>query len=169
MSLTTISTDIVSNIMKFMDISELKNTSLTCKNLKYDSEIFSRKIKKSDFDTLIKQHTCKFCTTSGYNISGFCSDCYLHMCENCFTVRNHMNECLSVPVNKNDLCYGYMRLCHDYCVFKCHKCNTYDDRYQLFLNDNINFKTICVDCFVTLSEDEKNLYETPKHSNNENN
>jgi len=79
-----------------------------------------------------------------------------------------MNEFVKVPVNKDDLCYGYIRMCHDYCVFKCHNCKMCDDRYELFLNDNINFKTICVDCFLTLDEEEKKIYDTPKNSEIEN-
>jgi hypothetical protein len=168
LNLNAIPTDIACNVMKFMDIHELKSINLTCKNMRNDSETFSRKIKKCNLYELIKKHTCQFCCNSGYNVNGLCSECYLHMCENCFTLRNQMNEFVKVPVNKDDLCYGYIRMCHDYCVFKCHNCKMCDDRYELFLNDNINFKTICVDCFLTLDEEEKKIYDTPKNSEIEN-
>lgn len=164
LNIQSASSDVIHNIMKFMDIPELKNTSITCKNLKSDSETFSQKIKKTEnLQKLVDDHTCKFCLSTGYDISrDLCNECYMHMCENCFQIRNHMNEFTKIPVNDEDICYGYMKICHDYCVFRCHECKFFDDRHQLFLIDNVNFKTLCVSCFDKVNKDEQKLYETPK-------
>lgn len=164
----TMSTDIIHNIMKCMDISELKNISKTCKNLNKDSKDFSQKVKKTNLQNLINSHTCRFCRDASYSFEkGICTDCYLHMCDNCHTIRNNMNEFLKVPVDENDLCYGYMKICHDYCVFRCYNCKMFDDRHQLFLNDEVNFKTVCIDCFLLLEDEEKQLYQTPKCNPND--
>lgn len=164
-NLNTTSSDIVCNIMKYIDIQELKSVSMTCKNLKNDCKTFSKKIKKCELHELIENHTCRFCHNTGYDItSNICTECYLHTCNNCFITRNCIEELISVPVNENDLCYGYMKICNDYCLFKCHKCKTCDDRHELFLNDYINFKTICIDCFSMLNDDEKKIYNIPKNT-----
>jgi hypothetical protein len=159
-NLQNFSSDIVLKIMDFIDVPDLESTSKVCKNLNDDSEKFSKNIKHSNnLENLIKKHTCRFCEEKGYDIRNFCTDCYLHMCENCYTIRNHMNEFVKIPLIDNlYYCYGYKKLCHDYCIFRCFNCKMFDDRHQLYLNNEIEMKSVCVDCFCSLDENEKRNY-----------
>lgn len=161
-TLENLSSDIVHKIMECLELSDIVTIRSTCKNLKSDTETFSKKIKKEELETLVEKHKCRHCDEIHYlNSHKICTYCFLHMCQNCFTIRNHISEFNKVPEDMDDLCYGYKAICHDFCVFRCHKCKFYDDRYELFLNDDIDFKSICMDCFHKLDDSEKYIYSKP--------
>jgi hypothetical protein len=168
-NLQNFSSDIVLKIMDYIDVPDLESTSKVCKNLNNDCEKFSKNIKHSNnLQNLIEEYTCRFCEEKGYDIHNFCTDCYLHMCENCYTVRNYMNEFIKKSFIDNlDYSYKYKKLCHDYCIFRCFNCKMFNDRHQLYLNNEIEMKSVCVDCFCNLDENEKQNYtpalENPKY------
>ena len=167
MSLQNSCSDIVHNIMDYMDIKELNTTSKLCKNLKNDSETFSIKIKKEiNLETLTNKYTCRYCDEKSYDVSKFCTDCFLHMCHNCYTIRQHMTEFIKIGQFINNV-YEYKPVCHDYCVFRCHKCKFFDSNHSLFLNDEIELQSICVNCFVLLNIDDKKKYKECIQNNDE--
>lgn len=161
MSLQNTCTDLVHKIMEYMDIPELNITSILCKNLKKDSEKFIVKYKKEkNLKTFTDKYTCRNCNLISYEVEKqFCTDCFIHKCDNCFSVRNNISEFVNyvVPENQDN---KILLTCIDYCMYKCHKCKLVDTRHELFLNDNIELQTICVDCFVELNNDDKKKYNT---------
>jgi len=159
--MTTLSNDIVHKIMNYLDLDDLECVSHSCKSLNYDSKKFSDKYRNEKLNKLITEHTCKNCDNLSYdNDKQVCLDCYIHMCGNCYTFRNHPNEFIKIPIDSDDLCLGYRKVCHDYCVYRCHKCRMYSDIHTMFLNDYVNLKTVCSSCYTELPDDKKSLYET---------
>lgn len=160
MSFQNTCTEIVHKIMDFMDIPELNITSTLCKNTKYDSEKFVKIYKNENtLKKLTEKYTCRNCHESSYQIEKqFCTDCYIHMCHNCFSVRNCMTEFISVSTTQN--LYDCKLICHDFCMYRCFKCKFADDRHELFLIDRNELQNICVDCFAGLDKIEKNKYNS---------
>jgi hypothetical protein len=160
MSLQNTCSDLVHNMMNYMDISELKTISTLCKNLNNDSKNFITKYKKEEnLKSLIDKHTCRNCDYSSYEVEKqFCTDCFLYKCDNCFAVRNYMSE-FAKYVNRIEGEVEVKLMCCDYCMYRCHKCKLVDTRHELFLNDDIELQTICLDCFVDLDENEQIKYK----------
>jgi len=162
MSLQNICSDLIHKMMDYMDIAELNTISTLCKNFNNDSKSFITKYKKEEnLKSFTDKHTCRNCDYSSYEVENhFCTDCFLHKCDNCYAVRNSMSEFVKY-VNINPQGYNEVRLmCHDYCMYRCHKCKFVDTRSSLFLNNDIELQTICVDCFVVLDNIEKEKYKT---------
>jgi hypothetical protein len=157
------SSDIVIKILEYLDIKELENTNQVCKNFHNDCEKFSKK-HSENLKRLIKKYTCRFCEKKGYSINNFCTDCYLHMCDNCYTIRNDINEFTKTPFINNLGFFDYKRMCHDCCIFRCFNCKMFDDRHQLYLNDENEMKSICVNCFCNVDKNDKTKY-TPAFEN----
>ena len=168
MSLQNTCSDLIHKIMEYMDISELNTISTLCKNINNDSATFITKYKKElNLKSLTDKHTCRNCLYSSYEVEKqFCTDCYIHKCDNCFVVRNSIYEFVKY-VNINPEGYNEIKLmCCDYCMYRCHKCKFVDTRNELFLNDDIELQTICVDCFVELDEKEKEKYKSVHNNDN---
>ena len=145
MSLQNISSDLVHKMMDYMDVNELNTTSKLCKNLK----------------NLTDKYTCKNCKVCNYEVDkNFCTDCFLYLCHNCYAVRNSMVEFIKVSYINKEGYNDYKLICHDYCMYRCYKCKKCDTRHELYLNDETELQTICVDCFVGLEENEKNNYKS---------
>ena len=169
MSLQNTSSDLVCKIMDYMNISELNITSKVCKSLKHDSELYAVKIKKEkNLKSLNDKHTCKNCLLTDYKVDKqFCTHCVTHMCHNCFGVRNSMDDFFKYGTKNNQDVYEFKLMCRGYCIYRCHKCKFVDSRHELFLNDNSELQTICIDCFVSLNEEEKKKYDSV-HNNDDN-
>ena len=168
MSFQNISSDLIHKMMDYMDIDELNTTSKLCKNLNDDSQTFSQKIKKEkNLKNLTDKHTCKNCKVCNYEVDkNFCTDCFLYLCHNCYSVRNSMVEFIKVSYINKEGYNDYKLICHDYCMYRCYKCKKCDTRHQLYLNDETELQTICVDCFVQLEQNEKINYR-PVFENDE--
>lgn len=168
MSLQNTSSDLVHIMMDYMDIPELLVTSSLCKNMLNDSMTFVTKMKnETTLKNLTQKHTCRSCFYTTYQVEKqFCNDCFLHKCDNCFTVKNSFSEFVKYVTNNNGI-NEIKLMCHDFCLFRCHKCKFTDSRHELFFNDNIELQTICIDCFVELDESKKLNYD--KVYNNEDN
>ncbi len=159
--LTSSSNDVIHKIMDNLDLDDLECVSFTCKSLNYDSKKYCEKYKKEKINKLIVEHTCRNCDNLSYfNERQVCLDCYIHMCENCYTIRNYPNEFIKTPIDVDDLCLGYRKVCHDYCIYRCYKCRTCDVQSNMFLNDYVNFKTICACCYIELPDDDKKLFDS---------
>jgi len=160
MSLQNSCTNIIHKIMDYLDICELNTLSIVCKNLKMDSDSYVKIHKKSsNLKALTDKYSCRNCNCSSYNIDKqFCGECFLHKCDNCYSVRNCISEFVKYNMIKNG--FEQIRfMCWDYCMFRCFMCKFVDTRPELFLNNNIEYQTICVDCFVGLNEINKNDYD----------
>lgn len=160
MSLKNTCSDIIHKIMDYMDIAELNKLSIVCKNFNNDSEYYVKKYKKeTNLKSLTDKHTCRNCTCSSYNINRqFCTDCFLRKCDNCYSVRNCLSEFVKYTIIINGI-EQTKHMCQDYCMFKCHMCNFVDTRPELFLNNNIEIQTICLNCFEIKNETEKKNYD----------
>lgn len=161
MSLQTTCSDIIYKIMDYMDIAELNTLSIVCKNFNDDSKFYVKKYKKElNMKVLTDKYTCRNCSCSSYNIDRqFCTDCFLHKCDNCYSVRNCLSEFVKYTIINNGI-EQIKSMCWDYCMFKCHMCKFVDTRPELFLNNNIELQTICVNCFVSKNETEKKDYNS---------
>ena len=158
---TTSSNDIVYKIMGYLDLDDLEYVSSTCKSLNTDSKQFCEKHKKEKMKKLITEHSCKNCNNLSYNnTKQVCNECYIHMCENCYTFRDHPFEFIKIPIDLDNPYMGYRKVCHDYCIYRCHKCKYYSDIHTMFLNDYVNLKTICSSCYVELPDEQKTQYDT---------
>ena len=166
MSLQNTCSDLIHKMMDFMDIAELNTTSSLCKNLNNDSQNFITKYKKEiNLKTFTDKHTCRNCLYSSYEVDKqFCTDCFLYKCDNCFAVRNNMSEFVKYCTVNSEGFNEIKLMCRDYCMYRCDKCKFVDTRPELFLNDDIELQTICVDCFVELDENKKINYK-PVYNN----
>lgn len=162
MSLQNTCSDLLCKMMDYMDLPELNVTSRVCKSLKHDSELYVVKMKKeTNLKSLTNKHTCRNCLLTNYEIDKqFCTHCFIHMCHNCFSVRNSMDEFVKYGTKNNQDVYEFRLMCHDYCIYRCHKCKFVDSRHELFLNNNTELQTICVNCFVDSNENEKEKYNS---------
>lgn len=152
--------EIINIMMDYMDISDLIVSSTLCKDLNKDANNYSHKTNKCDLNTLKHKHTCRNCRLCCYEVEKeFCNDCFLHKCDNCFAVRNSMTEFVKYSKINNDGYNEIKLMCFDYCMFRCFKCKYVDTRHNLFLNDEEELQTICVDCFVDLNDEQKNKYK----------
>ena len=157
----TSSNDIVHKFLSYLDLDDLECVSVTCKSLNRDSKKFCEKYKREKMNKLLVKHTCKNCDNLSYdNDKQVCLDCYMHMCDNCYTFRNCPNEFIKTRIDDNDPCMGYRKVCHDYCVYRCYKCKTCDVKSFMYLNDYVNLKTICSGCYIELPDDEKKSFDT---------
>jgi hypothetical protein len=152
-------------MMDYMDIPELEIVSILCKNMKNDTDKYAQNKKYNNLKELIDKHSCRCCNYKNYNVENqFCIECLLHMCHNCYSVRQNMFEFVKLTIPDS---FEYKMVCHDYCMFRCHQCKLVDSRHELFLNDKSSLQSICVDCFIQLNENDKLKYE-PVHQNDDN-
>lgn len=167
MSYQNLSSDIVTKIMDYLDISDLLISSTLCKNYLMDASKYTQREKNIDLRTLARKHTCRNCSMCSYEVEKeFCNDCFIHKCDNCYSCRNSISEFVKYMTLNNEGFNEIKLMCNDFCMYRCHKCKYTDSRHQLFLQDNIELQIICVDCFVDLDKDEKNKYNKV-HNNDE--
>jgi hypothetical protein len=168
MSIQNICTDLIHNMMEYMDISELNTANLVCKNFMNDANTYVANIKKeTNMKTMTDKYTCRNCCYSSYEVDKqFCTDCFQYKCDNCYAVRNSMCEFVKYISQNNEGVREMRLMCCDYCMYRCHKCKYVDVHHQLFLNNDDEMQTICVDCFVDLNDEEKNKYKSV-HNNDE--
>jgi len=159
MSLQKTCSDIIFKIMDYLDISDLNSLTIVCKNMNNDSRTYVKRYKNEEnLRILTDKYTCRNCNCSSYNIDKqFCTDCFLHKCDNCYAVRNCISEFVKYNIIKNET-NQIKFMCWDYCMFRCHICKFVDTRPELFLNNDNILQTICVNCFVSINETDKLNY-----------
>jgi hypothetical protein len=167
MTLQNNCSDINFKIIEYLDVMNLTAFSTSCKSMNKDSTLYLNKFKKTNMSNYIDKHTCRNCLFCSNEVEkNFCNDCFLYKCDNCFGVKNEMTEFVKYVNVNNEGLNEIKLMCHDYCMYRCHKCKYCDVSHQLFFNDNDKLQTICVDCYVELNDEEKNKYNKV-HNNDE--
>lgn len=141
MYISLLPNDLISEILKFLEISEIRSLHLTSVSLNKDVEKYSIQIKKMSFNDLIKKYICLHCNNiHDYKI---CNNCITDTCWNCF--RKIGQENLKVVNCNIDGYYSLIFLCIRNCKYKCKNCLSFYKKEYIWKNEK-DFTFVCYFC-----------------------